>query len=327
MIKSATRAVAKFIKKNDIIVYESTVFPGVTEEICIPIIEKFSGLKRDKDFSFGYSPERINPGDKDRSLTNITKLISGSSNKAALLIDKVYRYILRDNTYVVKSIKVAEAAKVIENIQRDVNIALINEFSNIFQKLNIDTIEVLEAAKTKWNFHFYEPGLVGGHCIGVDPYYLAFKSKKVGYKPKIILAGRKINENVPYRAVNEISQICKNKNIQLLNSKALILGLTFKENCSDLRNSKVFDLIKILSNKKVKIDIYEPNIDNLDFDIKNTKLIKKISKNCYDIIILAVKHEQFKKFKNKQILGFAKKRSVIFDIKGFLDKSIIDARL
>ncbi len=326
ILKSATRETAKIIKKNDIIVYESTVYPGVTQEVCIPIIENISGLKSNQDFTYGYSPERVNPGDKERTLTKITKLISGSDKKTSKKIKKVYEQII-DTTYEVSNIKVAEAAKVIENIQRDVNIALINELSEVFSKLKIDTKEVIDAAKTKWNFHPYEPGLVGGHCIGVDPYYLAYKSQKLKYKTKIILAGRTINENVSSRVVKQISDLCKKKKMNLSQARVLILGLTFKENCSDLRNSKVIDIVYKLLKKNAKVEVYDPYIKDTSFKINKAVLVKNIKKTYYDIIILAVKHNEFKKLTSKDILSFTKKRSVIFDIKGILDQSIIDARL
>jgi len=324
----ATKLVAKNLKKNSIVVYESTVFPGCTEEICVPIIEKYSGLKFNKSFYCGYSPERINVGDKKHSLIKIKKVTSGSTPESAKKIDNLYKKIINVGTHLAPSIKVAEAAKIIENTQRDLNIGLINELSIIFNLMKIDTKEVLEAAATKWNFVPYKPGLVGGHCIGVDPYYLTYKAKKIGYNPKIILASRKLNNEMSRYVAKRFVNLMQTKKIILSRSKILILGITFKKNCTDIRNTKVIDLINYLKSYKLKIDVYDPwaNIDFLT--IKNFNFIKKIDdKKKYDGVIFAVAHDVFKKINKKKLDKFLKKKSVIYDIESFIDKKNSDERL
>ena len=322
-LKIATKLVSKVLKKNDLVIYESTVFPGCTEEICVPILERFSKLKLNKDFLCGYSPERINPGDKSKNIKKINKLVSGSNSKALNKIYYLYKKIIQAEVIKVRNIKIAEGAKIIENTQRDLNIALINEFLQIFQKLNINFSEVLKAANTKWNFLNFEPGLVGGHCIGVDPYYLAEKSRQIGYNPKLILAGRKINDgmskfyfNVFIKEFQKRFDIIKNKNI-------LVMGLTFKENVPDIRNSKSFDIIRYLKKKKVNVFCYDDNIEKNSLKkAHKIKIINKIKKNYYHGIIILVKHSYFD-FIKKKIVTFLKKGGVILDIKNFLGKEKI----
>ena len=316
LLMQASKTVGTIIKKNDLIIYESTVYPGCIEEECVPVLEKFSKLKFNKDFFCGYSPERINPGDRKHNITNIKKVTSGSTPKIAKLVDSLYKEIVTAGTHKAESIKVAEAAKVIENTQRDLNIALINELAIIFNKLNIDTQAVLESAKTKWNFLPFYPGLVGGHCIGVDPYYLTHKSKQVGYKPKIILAGRKLNDSMGTYVVSRLKDKMAQKLINFKKSKFLIMGLTFKENCTDLRNSGAKDIINNLKKNKVKFDLYDPWADY--FEIKKTykvNLQKKLKKNYYDAVIITVAHKQFKKMGFKKIVNSCKKEHIIFDLK------------
>ncbi len=323
----ATKMVAKNIKKNSIIIYESTVFPGCTEEICIPLIEKFSNLKYNVDFFCGYSPERINVGDKKHSLIKIVKVVSGSNKVSTKKINHLYKSIIKAGTFIAKSIKTAEAAKVIENTQRDLNIALVNELSMIFKKMKINTSEVLRVADTKWNFVRYEPGLVGGHCIGVDPYYLSYKSKKIGHDPRIINAGRKVNDGMSNYIAKRIFFNMKNKKIKVRNSKILILGCTFKKNCTDTRNSKIFDLVNKLKISGINVDIHDPWIKNKkDENLKKLKIISKIKKK-YDVIVLGVAHNIFKKFKNYQIKKFLKKTNVVYDLCNFFDDDIVTERL
>ena len=304
------------MNKGNLVIFESTVYPGCVEEVCVPILEKFSKLKFNKDFYCGYSPERINPGDKDHTISNIKKITSGSTPKITDLVDNLYNEIIKVGTHKAPNIKVAEAAKVIENTQRDLNIALINELSILFSKMNIDTKEVLDAAGSKWNFLPFKPGLVGGHCIGVDPYYLTYKAKKIGYHPKIILAGRKLNDNMgKYVALNLINEF-KKKRIQIKGAKILIMGLTFKENCADIRNSGVQNVITSLKKLKCKLDLYDPWVDRKD--IKKTYNIFpniKLSKNTYDAVVIAVAHEKFKKMGIKTIFNLCKKNHVIYDLK------------
>ncbi len=327
-LESASGLVGSILHKNDLVIYESTVYPGMTEELCVPILEKESGLIYNQGFFCGYSPERINPGDKTHRLEDIVKITSGSTKEVGLLVDKLYKQIIKAGTYPVDTIKVAEAAKVIENTQRDINIALINELTVIFGKLNIDTEEVLKAAETKWNFIPFRPGLVGGHCIGVDPYYLTYKSKKVGYEPKMILAGRQINENmadyVKVQLVNKMNEKC----ITVKSAKVLFLGLSFKENCPDIRNSKVIDLYKNLKNIGCHVDIYDPWVD---FSVAKKEvgieLTKKIKTNFYDVVILCVGHDQFKKMGVKEIRNFCKDSHVIYDLKYVFEKALTDLRL
>ena len=309
--KDATKIIAKLLKKNDLVIYESTFYPGVTEEICSKYLEKISGLKLNEDFYLGYSPERINPGDKKRTLTKIKKITSGSSRKALNLVDSFYKSFVKAGTYRVESIKIAEAAKVIENTQRDLNIALINEFSIIFNKLKLDTKKILKAAETKWNFNKFEPGLVGGHCIGVDPYYLTYKSKKVGYKPELILAGRNLNDNY-FKHIGKIA-LKELKNRKKLD--ILIVGFTFKENCTDIRNTKVYDLYKFFLNKGHFINVFDRIVNKRDVKKEyGINIINKIKKK-YDLIIFAVKHDYLKKKDILYYRNYLNKNGKIFDMK------------
>ena len=320
----ACKKIGGIIKKGDLIIYESTVYPGCTEEQCVPVLEKFSKLKFNKDFFCGYSPERINPGDKVHTISNVKKITSGSTPKIANVIDKLYNEIITVGTHKAPSIKVAEAAKIIENTQRDLNIAFINELYILFNKLNIDTKAVLDAAETKWNFLPFKPGLVGGHCIGVDPYYLTYKAKSINYKPKIILAGRKINDKMGnYIALNLINKM-KKKNIEIKGSKILIMGLTFKENCADIRNSGIKSVINKLKKNKCNLDLYDPWADKKE--IKKTYgifPISKLKKNTYDSILIAVAHEKFKTLGIKFISNLCKKKHIIFDLKFLFSKNNI----
>ncbi len=322
----ASETVGKVIKKNDIVVFESTVYPGVTEEECIPVIERVSGLKFNVDFFAGYSPERINPGDKEHTVTKIKKVTSGSTPEIAEKVDSVYRSIITAGTHKASSIKVAEAAKVIENAQRDINISFVNELAKIFNKLDIDTHDVLEAAGTKWNFLPFKPGLVGGHCIGVDPYYLAQKAQEVGYHPEIILAGRRLNDSMGPYVADEVIKLMVRKGIQVVGSRALVLGITFKENCPDVRNTKVIDIVQHLKEYHVNVDVYDPWAEPKEvlheYGVNSTRELPEGVN--YDAVILAVGHNEFnfdviKKLCNDQC--------VIFDVKGKLDKQLVDGRL
>jgi len=322
----ATETVAETLKKGDIIIYESTVFPGCTEEVCVPVLEKISGLKFNIDFFCGYSPERINPGDKTHTLTNIKKVTSGSTPGSAKIIDELYHSIIPAGTFLTGSIKVAEAAKVIENAQRDINIAFVNELSKIFSLLDIDTNEVLEAASTKWNFVNFKPGLVGGHCIGVDPYYLAQKAASVGYYPEIILSGRRINDGMGIYVANNIIRLMIKKGINVLNAEILVLGITFKENCPDIRNTKVIDVVKELRSYGAIITIFDPWVDCLqvaqEYGIDCLSAIPIDKK--YDVITIAVSHHQFIDINYDSIL---KEPGVLYDVKGVLKSANVDARL
>jgi UDP-N-acetyl-D-galactosamine dehydrogenase len=328
LLIKATKLIGSIIRKGSIIIYESTVYPGVTQEVCVPILESKSKLVFNKDFYCGYSPERINPGDKVYRLNNIKKITSGSTPEIAIEIDKLYREIIKAGTHIAPSIKVAEAAKVIENTQRDVNIALINEFSLIFNKLNIDTKSVLEAAATKWNFLNFKPGLVGGHCIGVDPYYLAYKALKIGHNPQMILAGRTINNRMGEYVAEQVLQIMNNKNINIKNSNILVMGLAFKENCNDIRNTQVISLIKALKKLKANIDIYDPLIDKDKANNQyNIDLVEQPKNNKYDATIVAVAHNEFKKLSIRQLRKFGKKKNIIYDIKLLFNRNEIDGQL
>ncbi len=314
-IKKACVSVAKLINKNNIVILESTVFPGLTEEFCVPILEKYSKLKYNIDFFCGYSPERINPNDKVHNIRNIVKVTSGSNTKTAKIVNNLYKQIIDAGTHLAKNIKIAEAAKVIENSQRDLNIAFMNELCLIFNKLGIDTNMVLEAASTKWNFINFKPGLVGGHCIGVDPYYLTYQSKRNGYLPKVITAGRNINDNfskyIIKKAIENTKKIFKNQKL-----KFMVMGLSFKENCVDFRNSKSVDIIKELKNKKYYVDCFDPYIDKLDFLKKNKiKVLSNFKKNFYHCVIICVSHEYFIKLGEKKIRKLMKKNGIIFDVK------------
>ena len=320
----ASEIVGKNLSINDIVIYESTVFPGCTEEECVPVLELNSGMTFNKDFFCGYSPERINPGDKIRKLKDIVKVTSGSNSEIALIIDSLYKKIIQAGTHLAPSIKVAEASKIIENVQRDVNISLINELAIIFNKIGVDTADVLKASSTKWNFLDFKPGLVGGHCIGVDPYYLAYKAQQVGYTPNVILSGRKVNNKMGKHIAGNIKNLIQKNNKSPENCNALVLGVTFKENCSDIRNSRVFNLHKSLLKLKIKVDLFDPHAINDEVQ-KNykIKLKDKINKK-YDIIILAVAHDEFLKM---NFINFKKKNGIIYDVKSVLDKNVITERL
>lgn len=321
----ASETVGKVISKGDIVVYESTVYPGITEDDCIPVVEKVSGLKFNKDFFAGYSPERINPGDKLHTVEKIKKITSGSTPKVATIINNVYSSVIVAGTHKAPTIKVAEAAKVIENSQRDINIAFVNELSKIFNKMGIDTQDVLEAAGTKWNFLPFRPGLVGGHCIGVDPYYLAQCAQRYGYNPEIILAGRRMNDGMGEYVAGEVVKLMLKKGITVLKSNVLILGFTFKENCPDVRNTKVYDIVKSLREYNLNLTIYDPwanpEIAKHEYGVT---VINKLPKKKFDAAILAVAHNEFKELKIKALL---QKKNVVFDVKGFLKKSDVDGRL
>ncbi|MBI96376.1 hypothetical protein CL656_04455 [bacterium] len=321
----ATKMVGGFIEPGATIIYESTVFPGCVEDFCVPILEKESELVFNKDFYCGYSPERINPGDKNRTITKIVKVTAGSNAPTSDLVDEIYKSIIIAGTYRASSIKVAEAAKVIENAQRDINIAFINELSKIFSKMEIDTNDVLAAASTKWNFLQFTPGLVGGHCIGVDPYYLSSKAEELGYNPEIILAGRKLNNSMGSFIASEAIEIMNNKNIPINDSNALILGITFKENCPDIRNTKVVDIIDKLVENKINIDVYDPNADKEEVqEIYGINLLDNLNNRKYNLIILAVPHDIFSKI---DLTTLKSDNSVIYDVKNFVGRDIVDGRL
>lgn len=324
----ASETLGKVIKKGDVVIYESTVYPGATEEDCVPIIEKVSGLIFNKDFFAGYSPERINPGDKEHRVTTIKKVTSGSTPEVADFVDNLYASIITAGTYKASSIKVAEAAKVIENTQRDLNIALINELAVIFNKLGIDTEEVLLAAGTKWNFLPFRPGLVGGHCIGVDPYYLTHKAQSIGYHPEVILAGRRINDSMGRYVVSELVKAMLNKRIHVNGAKVLVMGLTFKENCPDIRNTKVIDIINELAEYGVSADIYDPWVDSkeAEHEYQITPVNSPVPAS-YDAIVLAVAHNEFKALGVDGIRAFGKTKHVLYDLKYVLPASQADLRL
>ena len=324
----ASEMLGKVVNKNDIIIYESTVYPGATEEACIPVVEQISGLVFNQDFYAGYSPERINPGDKEHRVTNILKVTSGSTPEIATLVDDLYRSIIVAGTHKASSIKVAEAAKVIENTQRDVNIALINELSIIFNKLNIDTLEVLEAAGTKWNFLPFRPGLVGGHCIGVDPYYLTHKAQSVGYHPEMILAGRRLNDGMGAYVVSQLVKNMLHKRIQVEGANVLIMGLTFKENCPDLRNTKIVDIVSELKEYNINVDITDPWCSTEEAEHEyNLSLTEQPKADHYDAIILAVSHNEFKAMGVDNIRALGKGNHVLYDLKYVLPKESVDMRL
>jgi UDP-N-acetyl-D-galactosamine dehydrogenase len=327
-LKEASAIVGRCLKDGDIVVYESTVYPGLTEEVCVPILEQKSGMISNKDFFYGYSPERINPGDKDHRITDIRKITSGSTPSIAKRIDDIYSSIIKAGTYSATSVMVAEAAKVIENVQRDVNIALINELSIIFNELNIDTEEVLNAAGTKWNFHNYKPGLVGGHCIGVDPHYLTFKARQIGIEAKMITAGREMNEYMSKFVADRIISLMNQKGIKIESSRILILGFSFKENCPDFRNTKVVDLYQHLRNKGCDVDIYDPWVDKSDvMEMHKIEIEDEPKEKYYDALILAVAHNDFKHYSDGSITKLCTDNSVIFDMKHLLDSEIVDGRL
>lgn len=321
----ATEMLAKVLKKGDTVIYESTVYPGCTEEDCVPVLEKYSGLTYNQDFFCGYSPERINPGDKINTLTKIKKVTSGSTPEAATFINKLYAEIITAGTHLAPSIKVAEASKAIENAQRDVNISFVNELALIFDKLDIDTADVLEAAATKWNFLKYKPGLVGGHCIGVDPYYLAYKSNALGYIPQVILSGRKVNEDMGIFIANKVVKLILAKGDKIKGEKVLILGFAFKENCPDIRNTRVIDIYKELSQFGLQPDVYDPwaNPDEVKKEY-GIKLQEKLSGNNYRAVVVAVAHNEFLKIDYQ---SYKDQGAVIFDIKSFIPREFVDARL
>jgi UDP-N-acetyl-D-galactosamine dehydrogenase len=324
----ASEAIGKVLKTNDIVIYESTVYPGATEEDCVPILEQQSGLTFNKNFYAGYSPERINPGDKEHRITNILKVTSGSTPETAEFVDELYKSIITAGTYQASSIRVAEAAKVIENTQRDVNIALINELALLFNRMNIDTEEVLRAAGTKWNFLPFRPGLVGGHCIGVDPYYLTHKAQSIGYTPQIILSGRRINDGMGKYVVSQVIKLMLKKRIHVQQAKILMMGLTFKEDCPDLRNTRVIDMIEEFQDYGADVDVYDPWVDKQEakheYDISP---IESPQVGQYDAIVIAVAHHQFKQMSSDQIKAFTKSNAVIFDIKYILPAETADGRL
>lgn len=324
----ASETLGKVIKQGDVVIYESTVYPGATEEVCIPVLERVSGLKFNQDFYAGYSPERINPGDKEHRVTTIKKVTSGSTPEAAEYVDSIYRQIITAGTHKASSIKVAEAAKVIENTQRDLNIALINELAVIFNKLDIDTEEVLKAAGTKWNFLPFRPGLVGGHCIGVDPYYLTHKAQAVGYHPEVILAGRRINDNMGAYVVSQLVKAMLHKSIQVKGANVLIMGLTFKENCPDLRNTRIVDIIAELAEYNIAVDIYDPWVspDEAQHEYGVEVLTEKPDQQ-YDAVIVAVAHEQFKVMSAEEYKALTKPSSIIYDLKYILEPQVSDLRL
>lgn len=322
---SASRAIGSVLKKGDIVIYESTVFPGCTEEICVPELEKVSGLTYNEDFYCGYSPERINPGDKVHRLETIKKVTSGSTPEVAEKVDALYRSIVTAGTHKTTSIRVAEAAKVIENSQRDLNIAFVNELAVIFGKMGIDTHEVLEAAGTKWNFLPFRPGLVGGHCIGVDPYYLTYKAESIGYHPQVILAGRRINDNMGIFVANEVIKMMANKDNPIKNSRILVLGITFKENCPDIRNSKVIDVIRELESFGARIDVHDPMADPEEVEHEyGIKLQPGLPDGPYNAIVLAVGHAEFRDI---SLDNLTDGKSVIYDIKAFYEKEKVSRRL
>ena len=325
---SASRLIGNLLKKNDTVVYESTVYPGATEEDCIPVLEQYSGLSLNKDFHVGYSPERINPGDKQHRLPNIMKVTSGSSPRSAKFIDQIYKTIITAGTHQAESIKVAEAAKVIENTQRDLNISLINELAIIFNLMEIDTEAVLRAAETKWNFLKFRPGLVGGHCIGVDPYYLTHKAESLGYNPEIILAGRRMNDAMASFVSSQLIKFLAQKGIKINQSKILILGLSFKEDCPDIRNTKVVDIISELKEYHCKVSVYDPCVDKVsakkEYDID---LLDRPEIDKYDAIVIAVAHKQFKKLGIKKIKSFGKTKHIIYDLKYLFSKAQVEKRL
>lgn len=327
-LQSASEAVGKVLAKNDVVIFESTVYPGATEEVCVPIMEKESGLKYNVDFYAGYSPERINPGDKEHRVTTIKKVTSGSTPEVADYVDEIYASIITAGTHKASSIRVAEAAKVIENTQRDVNIALINELALIFNRLGIDTIEVLEAAGTKWNFLPFRPGLVGGHCIGVDPYYLTHKAQEIGYHPEIILAGRRINDGMGAHVVERLVKLMTKRRIQVVDANVLILGLTFKENCPDLRNTRVIDMIEEMSAYHANVEVYDPWVDKQEANHEyGITPIDTLENGKYDAVILAVGHDQFHELGADGIRRLGKEQCVLFDVKSLLPASSTDDRL
>ncbi len=327
-LEGASRTVGGVLKEGDIVIYESTVYPGATEEVCIPILEDVSGLVFNKDFFCGYSPERINPGDKQHRLPSIVKVTSGSTEEAAQFIDSLYKSIITAGTFLASSIKVAEAAKVIENTQRDVNIALVNELALIFNKLSINTAEVLKAAGTKWNFLPFTPGLVGGHCIGVDPYYLTHKAQEVGYHPNMILAGRRLNDNMGHYIASQVIKLMLKKGIDASQAKILVLGITFKENCPDLRNTKVTDIIDEFKDFGIDVDVHDPWANQEEAtETHGVNMVDQLNDHVYDGVILAVAHTQFQEMGMAKMQGLLKETGVIYDVKNILPQDLVDGNL
>ncbi|HQR72861.1 MAG TPA: Vi polysaccharide biosynthesis UDP-N-acetylglucosamine C-6 dehydrogenase TviB [Burkholderiaceae bacterium] len=327
-LEKSSESVGQVLKKGDVVVYESTVYPGCTEEVCVPILERVSGLRFNKDFYAGYSPERINPGDKQHRLPTIRKVTSGSTPAVAEFVDALYRSIVTVGTHKASSIKVAEAAKVIENTQRDVNIALINELALIFNRLGVDTEEVLKAAGSKWNFLPFRPGLVGGHCIGVDPYYLTHKAQAIGYHPEMILAGRRINDNMGIYVAQQVAQLMIGRRIQVKDSRILVMGLTFKENCPDVRNSKVADVVRELGKYGAKVDVHDPWADAGEARHEyGIQLARRLKAGTYDAIVMAVAHDEFRKLGIARIREYGRKEHVLYDIKYVFRADEVDGRL
>ncbi len=322
-LKNASQTIGKYLKKGDVVIYESTVFPGCTEEICVPILEKTSGLKANTDFFYGYSPERINPGDKVHTLENVVKVVSGSTPEITDFLAQLYGLVVKAGIHKAPSIKVAEAAKVIENTQRDLNIALMNELSIIFDRMNINTYDVIDAASTKWNFIKFTPGLVGGHCIGVDPYYLTYKAQQLGYNPQVILSGRRINDEMPLHVASRAIQMLAEKGISALGAHILVMGVTFKENVKDIRNSKVFDLIRELRNYGASVDVMDPIADPEEVaNIYGETLIEKPSR-IYDMVIVAVAHNQYKQLNMDFFKEILHEKGILIDLKGIYRKQQI----
>jgi UDP-N-acetyl-D-galactosamine dehydrogenase len=327
LVKSS-ESVGQVLKKGDVVVYESTVYPGCTEEVCVPILERVSGLKFNKDFFAGYSPERINPGDKEHRLPSIRKVTSGSTPEVAEFVDSFYRSIITAGTHKASSIKVAEAAKVIENTQRDVNIALINELALIFNRLGIDTEEVLNAAGSKWNFLPFRPGLVGGHCIGVDPYYLTHKAQAIGYHPEMILAGRRINDNMGNYVAQQVAQLMIQRRIQVKDARILIMGLTFKENCPDVRNTKIVDVVKELEKYGARVDVFDPWADADEAEHEyGLRPVAKLKPGTYDAVIMGVAHKEFRAMGIRKVRALGRKQHVLYDIKYVFRTDEVDGRL
>ena len=324
---AASETVGKYMPKGAIVIYESTVYPGATEDDCVPVLEQYSGLTFNQDFWVGYSPERINPGDKQRQLPDIVKVTSGSTPEIAHFVDQLYASVIRAGTYRASSIRVAEAAKVIENTQRDLNIALVNELAIIFNRLGIDTQEVLEAAGTKWNFLPFRPGLVGGHCIGIDPYYLTYRAQAVGYIPDVILAGRRINSNMGAYVADELVKAMLRKRLHVAGSRILVLGFTFKENCRDVRNTRVVDIIAALAQYGAEVDVYDPWVDIETTELSHGRLVDEPDANAYQGLLLAVAHEQFHELDESQLNTWLQSERVIYDLKYVLPKDLVDLRL
>jgi UDP-N-acetyl-D-galactosamine dehydrogenase len=327
-LQSASQTIGALLREGDVVIYESTVYPGATEEVCVPILERESGLRMNEGFYVGYSPERINPGDHEHRVTNIMKVTSGSNAQAAEFVDQLYRSIITAGTHKTSSIRVAEAAKVIENTQRDVNIALVNELSLLFDKLGVDSLEVLEAAGTKWNFLPFRPGLVGGHCIGVDPYYLTHKAQEIGYHPQIILAGRQINDGMGAHVAERVIKLLTRRRIHVVGANVLIMGLTFKEDCPDLRNTRVVDIVEALQTYHAHVDVYDPwvNADEARREY-GVNMVAEPQKNHYQAIILSVAHREFRELGSQGVREYGQQESILFDVKGLLPRSEVDDRL